>query len=439
MSTAIGTSSARISEWKVVKGGLVAGAAIFGGQLLGFVRQVVIAYLLGTGPPADALSVAFAPVDLWWAVFATTVIFGFGPLLALPEQTPAFSDLARPIFRLAVGASVLFIFAAEPLVRLLAPGLSAETVSQAARLLRVTATAIPALSLSTLFTALLYSKRRFAFAAFHQGMVNVSTVVGALLLHSWIGAAGFAAGYAAGAWLQLAAATWISWPILRGRTASRRRMGLRKLIPGPAPVLSYSLLIGLSPVVTRALASTFGSGSTVAFEYCLKLTGVPLALLVNSLSSSLMSELAPFRLRKNRRLAVGVIGRAAILTALAALAVVLLMIALAPLVVSVLFERGRFSAASTRTVTDILTGFCPVLVAWTALDVISRSMFSLGEWRIPSLCAGLALLINAAGSLSGVISSARWIGLPAVAGFGTAAAVAAVCLWRLGIEPKRAS
>jgi putative peptidoglycan lipid II flippase len=216
-------------------------------------------------------------------------------------------------------------------------------------------------------------------------------------------------------------------------------MGLHELILGPGPVLSYSLLIGLSPVVTRALASTFGSGSTVAFEYCLKLTGVPLALLVNSLSSSLLSELAPFRLRTNRHLAVGVIGRAAILTALAALAVVLLMIALAPLVVSVLFERGRFSAASTRTVTDILTGFCPVLIAWTALDVISRSMFSLGEWRIPSLCAGLALLINAAGSLSGVISSARWIGLPAVAGFGTAAAVAAVCLWRLGIEPKRAS
>jgi putative peptidoglycan lipid II flippase len=422
MSTAIGTSSARISEWKVVKGGLVAGAAIFGGQLLGFVRQVVIAYLLGTGPPADALSVAFAPVDLWWAVFATTVIFGFGPLLALPERTPAFSDLAWPIFRLAVAASVLFIFAAEPLVRLLAPGLSAETVSQATQLLRVTATAIPALSLSTLFTALLYSKRRFAFAAFHQGMVNVSTVVVALLLHSWIGAAGFAAGYAAGAWLQLAAATWISWPILRGRTAAHRRMGLHELILGPGPVLSYSLLIGLSPVVTR-----------------LKLTGVPLALLVNSLSSSLLSELAPFRLRTNRHLAVGVIGRAAILTALAALAVVLLMIALAPLVVSVLFERGRFSAASTRTVTDILTGFCPVLIAWTALDVISRSMFSLGEWRIPSLCAGLALLINAAGSLSGVISSARWIGLPAVAGFGTAAAVAAVCLWRLGIEPKRAS
>lgn len=427
-------ASAQISEWKVVKGGLVVGACILGGQALGFVRQATIAFLLGTGPQADAIAVGFAPVDLWWAVFATTVIFGYGPLMASPEGAPAFRDLARPVVRLASLAAVLFVLFAGGLVRILAPGLPPATTATATSLLRITALAIPAVSFSTLFTTLLYSERKFAFAAFHQGMVNVSTIAAALLLDRWLGAFGFAIGYAGGAWLQLGAAYLISRPILRTRSVSPMEKRGTALLRAPAHVLCYSLLLGLNPVVTRALASTFGSGATAAFDYCLKLVGVPLALLVNPLSSSLLTEIAPFRLRNDRRIALGTIGRAAVVTALLSTVLVVLMLVLSPWVVALLFERGQFSAASTLTVTSILQGFYPVLVAWSVLDVISRSMFSLARPRVPIAAAALALGVNLLLSSSGTIPSIRWIGVPAVLGFLAAAMVAVTHLFRLASQ-----
>jgi putative peptidoglycan lipid II flippase len=430
MNSAIETSSPRISERRVVQGGLVVGASILAGQALGYIRHATAAYLLGTGPAADAIAVALSPVDLWWAVASTAIVFGYGPLLAgQSEPRPSFRDLARPVTALALLAALLLLFFAAPVVGALAPGLPAGTAALAARLLRVSALAVPAVSLSTLLTALLYAERRFAFAAFHQGTVNIVTIAAAILLFPRLGVASFAAGYVAGAWLQLAAAFSTALPILRARRGSAVRATRGDLLR-PLAVLSYSMLIGLNPVATRALASTFGSGSTAAFDYCLKLVGVPLALLVNPLSSSLLSELARFGGRRDRNIAIGAVGRAAATTALLSAAVVAVVMAAAPAVVAILFERGQFTAASTVTVTALLEGFYPVLAAWSVLDVISRSMLSLGKWRSPILCAALALAVNAAFSASGVVRSVRWIGLPAVVGLGCGAVLAAALRWR---------
>ncbi len=417
MSTAVEAPPIEISEGKVFRGGLVVGAGLLAGQALGFIRQATIAYLLGTGPQADAVAVAFAPVDLWWAVLAAAMVFGFGPMLAAsgPERPPeGFAKLGRLVVVVALAATAVSLVFARPIVMVLAPGLDPETAGAAARLLRVTALGMPAVAWSTLFTAVFYSQRRFLFPALQQAVVNCCTIVTALALASQHSALGFAAGYAAGAWLQLGLAYWIA---RRQRPPRSEPAPLTRLLAGPAHVLAYSALVGLNPIVTRALASTLGPGSTAAFDYCLKLVGVPLGLLVMPLSSSLLSEIAPFRLRSDRRAAFQAIGRAAVLTGLAATVIVLLMEALGPWVVGVLFERGRFGAASTSTVTPVLAGFFPVLAAWSVLDVLSRSLFSLGRPRRPIGAAALALVTNLLISGLVPVRSPHWIGLGAVVGF----------------------
>ena len=48
----------------MLKGGLVVAGGLFAAQLAGFARQAAIASFLGTGPEADALSAAMAPIDV---------------------------------------------------------------------------------------------------------------------------------------------------------------------------------------------------------------------------------------------------------------------------------------------------------------------------------------------------------------------------------------
>ncbi len=424
----------RISEWRVVKGGLVVGAGMMAGQALGFVRHAAIAYSLGTVHRADALAVAFVPVDFLWAVLSTAVVFGFGPMLAAHKHLPAgpsFTDLARGVARITVLATIALILVADPLAHLLAPGLADSTREAAAGLLRITLLAVPALAGSALFTALLYSERRFTLPALHQSVVNLATILTALI-DPRHGAASFASGYVLGAWLQLVALYLVSRPLLRAQTAGQKPVKLGPLFEQPALVLAYAILLGLNAVVTRALASTFGEGATVGFDYSLRLLGVPLALLVTPLASSLLSEIARFRRSEGHPAPLKAIRKAALLTGCAAAAVVVVVELAAPRLVSLLFQRGRFDAESTLTVSAILTGFFPALVAWSVMDILARSLFSLGKGRAPLAAAGLGLVINACVSAAAPIPSIHWIGAGAIAGFAAGALVLAKHLHGLG-------
>ncbi len=435
MSATVAASPAHISEWKVVKGGLVVAIGMMTGQALGFVRHAFIAYLLGTGGRADAIAVAFVPVDLLWAVLSTAVVFGFGPMLAAHKQRqvgPCFGELAHLLLRPVLVFTAALILLAGPLVKILAPGLSRESAETATLLLRITSLGIPALAGSALFTALLYSERRFTMPAFHQSVVNVTTIAVAAIFATHYGPFAFASGYVAGAWLQLGAVWWNARDVLGRQAGASDHLGWWFILREPLPVLIYSVLVGLNAVVTRAFASTFGVGATSGFEYSLRLLGVPLALLVVPLSSSMLSEIARFRSRHDSGAALRAIRKAAAVTGSLAAALTVAVVGFAPWIVSLLFERGSFSSLSTTTVSDILRGFFPALVAWSVMDILSRSLFSLGRTRVPILAAGAGLLVNATICAEAPIRSMRGIGFGSIAGFVVGALIVAVHLWRLG-------
>ncbi len=64
-----------------MRGGLVITGGILTGNILGFGRSAVTAYLLGTHALADGLAVALGPIDTLNFVLINTMIFAFVPLL----------------------------------------------------------------------------------------------------------------------------------------------------------------------------------------------------------------------------------------------------------------------------------------------------------------------------------------------------------------------
>jgi hypothetical protein len=78
----------------------------------------------------------------------------------------------------------------------------------------------------------------------------------------------------------------------------------------------------------------------------------------------------------------------------------------------------------------VLTGFAPVLVGWTVMDVIGRSLFVLGKPRPAVLTAAFTLSVNAAVSLSLPRATALTIGFGADLGFLLGAAVLMIVLRR---------
>jgi putative peptidoglycan lipid II flippase len=144
-------------------------------RLSGFVRDVVMAAILGAGPLADAFFVAFRLPNHFRAIFAEGAFAAaFVPAYARTLQQaglPAaklFADqiaAALVVINLVL-LSVALLFTPE-VVGLLAPGLSddPERFDLAVALTRITFPYLALVSIETLFAGILNANNRFATAA----------------------------------------------------------------------------------------------------------------------------------------------------------------------------------------------------------------------------------------------------------------------------------
>ena len=127
------------------------------------------------------------------------------------------------------------------------------------------------------------------------------------VLWKFVGVYAFAIGYAAGAFAQLAIVYFAARSRARHRQALPEcRIRWREILTKPAFFVVYAAGIGLNITFTRAYATHAGPGMAAALDYCMRGVAVPLALLVNPISNSLLPEIARlrslFRLRDALRL-----------------------------------------------------------------------------------------------------------------------------------------
>jgi putative peptidoglycan lipid II flippase len=408
-----------VVESPLVRGGLTIVAGIVTGNVLGFARVAVTAYLLGTHSRADSLAVAMGPVDTLNSVLINSMVFAFVPMLtACPaaRRTGLFLKLSRVFTWVFAALSVVLALAAPWLMHALAPGLDPRYFPAAVTNFRILSLSTMAAGTAAVQCALLYTGRRFAPMAFYQAALNVCTVAGALLLWKWLGVAAFAAGYLAGAWVQLAI---VYVAARRGLDTSgdlHCEVRWRELLTKPSFFVIYAASLGLNIIFTRAYATHVGAGMAAALDYCMRGVGVPLALLVSPASNSLLPEIARlrslFRLKEAFRLIDRTIGLIA-LVAVGGCAFALLFRTPA---IALLFQHGSFTADSTRLVAAVFLGLGPSMVGWSLMEIASRSLFALDRPWLPVIAALVPLLFNVAFTLGFGSYRPEWIGIGSSAG-----------------------
>ena len=396
------------------------GLGILTGNVLGFVRVALIAYFLGTHSRADSLAVAMGPVDALNSVLINSMIFAFVPLLAAAagvERAVLFRKLCR-CFTWAFLALTLAMVAGAPwLMRVLAPGLDARYFEISVTLFRILSVSSLAAGVAAVKCALLYTSRRFAPTAFYQAALNMFTIAGALCLWRVAGVYGFAIGYTAGAWAQLAIVHFASRSGLEAAGEAECGVSYRELLAKPAFFLVYATGMALNVTFTRAYATHSGSGMAAALDYCMRGVSVPLAILVGPMSSSLLPEIA--RLRSINRLpaAFRLIDRTIKLAGFAALAGCGFALLFRQPAIALLFQRGNFTAESTSLVSTVFLALGPSLVGWSLMEITARSLFGLNRPWPPVVAGIVPLVVNVALTLSLPQTAPQFVGLGASVGF----------------------
>jgi putative peptidoglycan lipid II flippase len=414
----------------VVRGSVTLALGVVTGNIIGFARVALTAYLLGTHSRADSLAVAMGPVDAINLMLINSMVFSFVPMLSAESpcaRNAIFLRLRRVFCRLFLALSVLLIAGAPWLMRILAPGLDREAFHTAVVLARILALSTTAAGVAALYWALLYTERRFGPTAFYQATLNLSTIVAAIALWRAIGVYAFAVGYALGAFVQLAVVHIAARRAFGSTESGAARDGAalewRQLLAKPTFFVAYAAGLNLNVTFTRAYATHAGPGMAAAMEYCLRGVGVPLAILVSPLGNSLLPEIARLRSLLRWREAFRVIDRTVLFTSLFALAISGIALLLRYPAISVLFERGSFTAASTRLVGAVFLGFGPTLIGWSVMEITARSLFALDRPWPPVIASLAPVVVNAAFTLRLHTVEPQWIGAGASLGALAGAAV----------------
>lgn len=402
-----------------MRGGLTLVAGVLTGNIVGFGRVALTAHLLGTQSGADSLAVAMGPIDALNSVLINSVVFAFVPMLTAcegAERIALFRKLARGFLWISSAVALAVMVAAPWLMRALAPGLAPDHFGVAVNVLRILSASSAAAAPAAVQCALLYTDRRFAPTAFYQAALNACTIVGALVFWQSLGVYAFALGYAAGAWVQLGVVWFAARKDARQFPSTPSNVPWRDILARPAFFVVYAAGLGLNIVFTRAYATNAGPGMAAALDYCMRGVGVPLAILVNPISNSLLPEIARLRSLLRIRDAIRLIDRTVGWTALAATAGCAFALLFREPAIVLLFQHGKFTAESTRMVSAVFLGLGPSLVGWSLLEITARSLFALERPWPPLVAICIPVLLNIAITVRLTPSHPSLVGLGASVG-----------------------
>lgn len=392
---------------------LMRAAATVGGltlmsRVMGFVRDVIMASMLGAGWVADAFVVAFKLPNFFRRLFAEGAFnAAFVPLYAqaMAGSGPAVAHLFAERIQ-AVLAGVLLVLTAVALVFMpwvigaFAPGFAArpDTLALAIELGRITFPYLLLISLMALYAAVLNAGEKFAAAAAAPVLLNLCLIAAML---GWGGtetetAFALAWGVAAAGVAQLGwmiAATARAGIVLRPRWP-RAGPEVRRLLILMGPVVLAVGVAQVNTLVDTILASLIGPGAVTYLYFADRLNQLPLGVVGIAMGTALLPALSTALSTGKTDEAGRLQNRGIELAMLLTLPAAAGLIVLAGPIVSVLFARGAFTEADAVATGWALTAYAAGLPAYVGIKVLAPGFFARQDTKTPTWIAAGSMALN---------------------------------------------
>jgi putative peptidoglycan lipid II flippase len=379
-------------------------------RLSGLAREIIIGALFGTSADYDAYLAAFRVPDLLFQLIAGGALgSAFIPVFAVywsnGDRTGAwllFSRVLNLIVLILAGAAcVAAIFAPALVERVIAPGFSPEQQALTASLMRWMLASTVIFAASGLIMAALNAVQHFVLPAAAPVVYNLAIILGAWLLAPSLGVYGLAVGVVAGAIAHLLVqipGLWIKRARYTASLAIRDR-GVREVGRLMGPRVLGLFFVQLQFLVNTILASHLLPGSLSALNFAWLTMLLPQGVFAQAVATAAFptfSAQAAAGQRAALRATFGQTLRAVIF--LSVPAAVGLFILRGPLV-SLLFERGAFTAQSTAMVAYALQFYAAGLVAHAGLEIVVRAFYASHDTLTPVTVGILAMMANIALSI----------------------------------------
>jgi putative peptidoglycan lipid II flippase len=390
----------------------VVGVAVLCSRVLGLGRELILAHLFGAGLAMDAFKVAFRIPNLLRDLFAegalsTALVTTFSKKDATEGSEAAWAlankvaSLATVVIGVLVLAGVVF---SPAVVGVIAHGFSGEKAELTAQLTRIMFPFILLVSLAALAMGLLNAKNVFGAPAMASSFFNIGSILGGVGFAWWLdpgfgprSLVGLAIGTLLGGLAQLMA----QWPALY-RVGYRFRLdfqwrdsGVREVLGLMGPAVIAASAVQVNVMVNSHFASMVpGDGPVSWLDYAFRLMQLPLGVFgvaIGTVTLPLVSrhaalgDTAALRAALSKGLRLGFL-----LTVPSSIGLA----CLADPIISIIYERGRFDAASTAQTAGALRFYAIGLAAYAGIKVLAPAFYAVGRRKTPMLVSFGAIGVN---------------------------------------------
>jgi putative peptidoglycan lipid II flippase len=376
-------------------------------RLTGFLRDIMLAAILGAGPVADAFFVAFRLPNHFRAIFAEGAFnAAFIPAYARirtqggAASASAFGDR---IFTLLIATQVVLLALAllftPQVIEVLAPGFSHEPhrFALAVSLTRITFPYLLLITLVTLWGGILNALHRFAAAAAAPILLNLS-MMATLALYAWFGGAAYAAawGVLISGVLQVAlvggdtlrAGVFTSFRALRFDDDVRRFF--KALIPATVGSAGTQLALFADTIIASFLAA----GAISALYYADRIDQLPIGVIGIAVGTVLLPEMTHRIAAGDDAGARSAQNRAIEFALLLAIPCVVAFLVVPEQIMRGLFMRGRFTAEDAHAAAMTLMAYTIGLVPFVLIRSVVAPFLARGDTATPVKAALIGTAVN---------------------------------------------
>ncbi|MCX5828715.1 MAG: murein biosynthesis integral membrane protein MurJ [Deltaproteobacteria bacterium] len=398
---------------KVAKAAGVVGLATMLSRIFGFIRDMVVAGIFGAGLVTDAFFVAFRIPNLLRRLLAEgSLTVSFVPVFTeyLKQRSREEAlELANVVFTalsvVLVIVSVAGVLFSPFIVAIIAPGFvkSPDQYELTVLLTRFMFPYIFFISLVALCMGILNSLRHFAAPALSPVVLNISMILATLLLKDLFGVPiyALAVGVMIGGVLQLA----MQWPFLIKMGVRLkpdfhfRHPGLKRIGLLMMPAAFGAAIYQINVFIGTILASLLPKGSVSYLYYADRIVELPLGVFAIAVGTAALPSFSDQVARGEFEDFKKTISFSLRLILFITVPATVALVALRIPILSVLFQRGAFDAASTIQTADALLYYTLGLWAFSLIRIIVSAFYSLQDTKAPMKAAIVALIVNVACSV----------------------------------------
>ena len=369
-------------------------------KVLGFCRELSLAFSYGASNVSDAYVVAFTLPTILFSGLGTAMLTSYISVYTdlqqnhPSEEKPFHNQVITMSFLLSMLFVAVFLALRYPIVRLFALGFTGEQLDLAVNLSSIMIASLLFLGIGYIIQGYLQMKGRFFAVGMVSVPLNIAVISTILLAHTNYDLLGWGVviGYAGEFILVLLVALRNEFSY-RPDAAFRNR-NIRRFLVMVLPIFLGKAINSINILIDKSIASLLTEGVVSVMNYGNRITGFVTSVFVVSITTALFPQLSRLsaasdtkQLKKTYRSSCGIIGLFVIPIAAG-------MMMFAKEFVQLLFFRGEFTAYDVQRTGEVVFFYSLGLLFYSLKEVTINVYYARQDAKTPTINSAITILLN---------------------------------------------